>query len=98
MMFAKPKKMAVLIAACIALLAVSVSAAVLLMTPAQVAEEHNQPLLAEAFQGPDAILIDETVESGDFSITLLGLPAPTVGTRLARGRERLRQMLKEECL
>lgn len=28
--------------------------------------------------------------------TMLGLPAPTVGTRLARGRERLRQMLKEE--
>ena len=27
---------------------------------------------------------------------LLGAPAPTVGTRLARGRERLRQMLKEE--
>ena len=30
--------------------------------------------------------------------TMLGLPAPTVGTRLARGRERLRQMLKEEGL
>lgn len=29
---------------------------------------------------------------------LLGLPAPTVGTRLARGRERLRQMLKEELV
>lgn len=29
---------------------------------------------------------------------MLGLPAPTVGTRLARGRERLRQMLKEEEL
>ena len=27
---------------------------------------------------------------------LLGLPPPTVGTRLARGRERLRQMLKED--
>lgn len=27
---------------------------------------------------------------------LLGLPASTVGTRLARGRERLRQMLKED--
>lgn len=27
---------------------------------------------------------------------LLGLPAPTVGTRLARGRERLRLLLKEE--
>ena len=28
--------------------------------------------------------------------TLLDLPAATVGSRLARGRERLRQMLKEE--
>ena len=27
--------------------------------------------------------------------TLLGVPAPTVGTRLARGRERLRRLLKE---
>ena len=27
---------------------------------------------------------------------LLGLPAATVGTRLARGRERLRALLKEE--
>ena len=27
---------------------------------------------------------------------LLGLPSATVGTRLARGRERLRQMLKED--
>ncbi|MEY8386733.1 RNA polymerase sigma factor [Oscillospiraceae bacterium 38-13] len=29
---------------------------------------------------------------------LLGLPAATVGTRLARGRERLRQMLKEDAV
>ena len=27
---------------------------------------------------------------------LLGLPAPTIATRLSRGRERLRQMLKED--
>lgn len=73
MTFGKTKKMAVLIAACIALLAVSVSAAMLLLTPAQVAQEHNQPLLAEAFEGPDAMVINETVESGDYSITLLGL-------------------------
>lgn len=73
MTFNKTKKMAVLIAACIALLAVSVSAAVMWLTPAQVAEEHGQSLLAEAFNGPDAITIHETVESGDFSITLLGL-------------------------
>ena len=29
---------------------------------------------------------------------LLALPVPTVGTRLARGRDRLREMLKEEEL
>lgn len=73
MTISKTKKIAVLAAACIALLAVSVSAAYAWLTPAQVAEEHNQPLLAEAFEGPDAIEINETVESGDFSITLLGL-------------------------
>lgn len=73
MTFSKPRKIAVLAAACIALLAVSVSAAYAWLTPAQVAEEHNQPLLAEAFSGPDAIAVNETVESGDFSITLLGL-------------------------
>lgn len=73
MTICKTKKIALLAAACIALLAVSVSAAYAWLTPAQVAEEHNQPLLAEAFQGPDAITINETVESGDFSITLLGL-------------------------
>lgn len=28
---------------------------------------------------------------------LLGLPASTVGTRLARGRERLRKILKEDA-
>ena len=69
----KTKKMAVLAAACIALLAVSVSAAYAWLTPAQVAQEHDQPLLAEAFSGPDAIEINKTVESGDFSIALLGL-------------------------
>lgn len=73
MSFTKTKKMAVLIAACLALLVASVSAAVLLLTPAEVADLHNQPLLSEAFQGEGAIRIDETMESGDFSITLLGL-------------------------
>ena len=67
MTFNRTKRIAVLAAACIALLAVSVSAAMLWLTPAQVAEEHNQPLLAEAFEGPDAIEINETVESGDVS-------------------------------
>ena len=29
---------------------------------------------------------------------LLGIPAPTVGTRLARGRDRLKAILKEESV
>lgn len=73
MNFSKTKKMAVGIAAAVALLAVSVSAAMLWLTPSQVAELYGQPLLAEAFEGPDAIEINKTVETGDFAVTLLGL-------------------------
>lgn len=73
MTFSKTKKMAALAAACIALLAVSVSAAYAWLSPAQVAEEHGQTLLAEAFGGPGAVSVNETVESGDYAVTLLGL-------------------------
>lgn len=73
MQISKTKKMAAMIAAAVALLAVSVSAVMLLLTPAQVAQHHDQPLLAEAFESGDAIVLNETVESGDFEITLLGL-------------------------
>ena len=72
MTIGRTKKLAILSAACMALV-VSVSAAVLLLSPAQVADEAGQPLLAEAFQSADAIAVNEMVESGDFSITLLGL-------------------------
>lgn len=71
--FSKTKKLAVTAAAAVALLIVSVSAALVWLTPAQVAERNNQPLLAEAFEGPDAIEINETVETGDFAVTLMGL-------------------------
>lgn len=73
MNFSKTKKLAVTAAAAVALLVVSVSAALVWLTPAQVAERQQQPLLAEAFEGPDAIEIDETVETGDFAVTLMGL-------------------------
>lgn len=71
--FSKTKKLAVTIAAAVALLIVSVSAALVWLTPSQVAELHGQDLLAEAFEGPDAIEINETVETGDFAVTLMGL-------------------------
>ena len=67
------KKTALLVAAAVALLAVSVSAAVLWLSPAQVADRAEKPLLAEAFQGDDAILLDESVTAGDYQITLAGM-------------------------
>lgn len=77
MRFGNKKKLALLTAAAVALLAVSVSAVMLWLTPAQVAEHHGQPLLAEAFDGPDALALNESVKSGDFEITLLGLVSGT---------------------
>lgn len=73
MNFSKTKKLAVSLAAAVALLVVSVSAAMVWLTPAQVAEHQDQPLLAKAFESEDAISINETVETGDFAVTLLGL-------------------------
>ena len=69
----RTKKMAMMIAASVALLAVSVSAAVLWLSPAQVAERMNDSPLAEAFAGEDALLLNETVQTGDYIITLGGL-------------------------
>lgn len=71
--FSKTKKLAVSLAAAVALLVVSVSAALVWLTPSQVAEQFGNALLAEAFEGPGAIEINETVETGDFAVTLMGL-------------------------
>lgn len=73
MHFQKTRKLAALTAAAVALLAVSVSAAVLWLSPSQVAEQLDDPLLAQAFAGEDALLVNETVQTGDYTITLGGL-------------------------
>lgn len=77
MQLKRTKKLAVLAAAAVALLAVSVSAAVLWLSPSQVAEKIDDPLLAQAFAGEDALLLNETVQSGDYTITLGGLVSGT---------------------
>ena len=69
----KTKKLAVLIAAAIALLAVSVSAVMLWLSPAQVAERLEDPVLAAAFDSEDAVLLEETAQVGDYTVTLAGL-------------------------
>lgn len=66
-------KTILLAAAVTAALVMSVSAVVKLLTPAQVAEGMEDPLLAEAFSGPDAVAINETVTAGEYHITLAGL-------------------------
>lgn len=67
------KMTSLLVAAAVALLAVTVSAAVLWLTPAQVADRVEEPLLAEAFQGEDAIVLYESLTAGDYQITLAGM-------------------------
>ncbi len=42
------------------------------LSPAQVAEELNDRKLVEAFQGEDAVPVDETQEYGGYRVTLLG--------------------------
>ena len=69
----KTKKLAVLIAAAIALLAVSVSAVMLWLTPAQVAERLEDSVLAAAFDSADAVALNETGTVGDYTVTLAGM-------------------------
>jgi len=69
----RTKKITLLAAAAVALLAVTVSAAVLWLTPAQVAEELNDPMLAEAFQSEAAVILNETQTVGDYTVTLMGM-------------------------
>ena len=73
MTFQKSQKWVVTIAAAVAVLMLSVSAAVLWLSPSQVAEEIDDPLLAQAFAGADAVLLNETAQVGEYTVTLGGL-------------------------
>lgn len=64
---------AALVAACILVLCSSTALAVYkYLTPAEVATETDNNALREAFLGADAILVNETQESGGYRVTLLG--------------------------
>lgn len=63
----------IVIMAIIALLTVSASAVALRLSASQVAEEFGQHTLAQAFVDNNAVTVNETVESGDYAITLMGL-------------------------
>lgn len=64
---------AVLVTACILILCSSTVFAVYkYLTPAEVATETHDNALQEAFMSDDAILVNETQESGGYKVTLLG--------------------------
>lgn len=60
-------------AAAVAVLTVSAYAASRWLSPAQVAEMHGDPILAQAFESGDAVKLNQTVETGDLAVTLAGL-------------------------
>ena len=60
-------------AAAVAVLTVSAYAASRWRSPAQVAEMHGDPVLAQAFESGDAVKLNQTVETGDLAVTLAGL-------------------------
>ena len=61
------------IAAAVAMLTVSAYAASRLLSPAQVADMHGDPLLSQAFQSEDAVRLDQSVQTENFCVTLAGL-------------------------
>lgn len=70
----KPKlRMAAVAAAMAAVLILSVSAAVYLLSPQDVANQLNDPALATAFESPDAVTVNQSVESEGYRFTLAGL-------------------------
>lgn len=73
MKISRNKKIAVITAASIATLALSVSAAVLWLSPAQTAEHLGDVKLAEAFRSADAIKIDKSGQVGNYTVTLAGM-------------------------
>ena len=43
----------------------------------QVAEEIDDPLLAQAFDGDEALVLNETAQAGEYTVTLGGLVSGT---------------------
>ena len=62
-----------IVAALAAILTISAAAVVLWLTPSETAQMLDDPLLAEAFESEDAIILDQTTESGGYTFRLAGV-------------------------
>lgn len=69
------KTIRILIAAAIAVAILTTTAFALsaLLSPAQVAEHTGQYDIADAFRSDEAVLLNDSVSAGDYTITLLGM-------------------------
>lgn len=66
-------KPALIAAALVVALAVTASAALLFLSPSQVAQEAGNQALADAFETDAAVNVNETQTVGDYQVTLMGL-------------------------
>lgn len=71
--YRKRMSIGVLVAVLTLLMSVTAFAAVQLFTPKQVAEHLGEHILAEAFESPDATLLNQSANSGEYTFTLHGI-------------------------
>jgi len=69
----KKKRFALVAVALAALLMVPAAAAAVLLSPRDVAQHAGQQALAEAFEGEDAVTINERKSVGGYDVTLMGM-------------------------
>lgn len=89
----KIRNMPLIAAALAAVLLMSAAAATLFLHPADVAREMGDTALAEAFESPDAVILDQTQDSGDYRFHLAGLVSGAGLTGLDDSVERDRTYL-----
>lgn len=88
-------KTALVAAALVAALAVTVSAAVMLLSPSQVAKQSGLDALAAAFDAGEATMVDRTETVGDYSVTFMGF---TSGKGLTAVGQDLDGTLQDEMM
>ena len=73
--FTMNRKLKIIIAVCVCalLLTGTVYAAAALLSPSDVSNHFGDSTLAKAFQSEDAIIVDETIQTGEFTITFMGM-------------------------
>ena len=69
------KKYKIIIAAvvCALMMTITVSAAVMLLSPSQIADRLGDSSLSQAFASEDAVIVNESIQTGDYIITFLGM-------------------------